>query len=1179
MVVELQFKHTKRTDSPATEPATRSVFVGWTGAGSRRQHNAPDTTASRFGPSEKPTGIVEIDAAFARVLELPEGQHVGVTLHTEPQVVHTVNIEPLTPSDWELIELHASFLETNLQSQVRALPNPAFVGNKTIQGYHHPITLHLSPTSTANVLVSSFDPVAATDVPFAKMAPDAEVIVAPKSRTRVSKGQRPDNSRSTTGLRQGGSSARSGSGSLRGRQRRTSSEKQVAFFRTIDYTVLSNAHPLLDTVTNSHALTIWIEESVLKAKFPRGIEWASVSRVTSSSNSQSMPPEKLSKLQAQENGPAGKHAGKVVARVQFVRESLGSQHALVNPITLNVLGMATRVGEVIRVEPAPAALPRNTLKKLLVFPFDLEEAQTGGSLRIGGEKKINKAEVIRRINAVYGSKRGNAMLAGPLTDGMILSASDDPPEDTWKGGLIRFVPSVPGSEGKVTPTRWTLGSENVPIEVLDNIQDPLALQREYSSAQEFPVVEQDAMVGVEDLLDRLETNLVKQSPLLLEGGGGAGKTSICTLVARRLQSKHSFYTAYFNCRKMIGDETRVSSIREAFKEVFMKAWWGTRLGGKALVVIDDLDRLCPSETELQVGGENARTRQLSELFSSLFHQFCSGSSEIVLLTTAVSKKSLHEMLRGAHIFRDSLELKTPDKGKRCVILEVLLKSAESSSNLDHGHSNGILRSQSGATELDDHEYRAHDDEVAEDRFQVDSSVDFLEIAGRTDGFMPKDLVLLAARVRSEALIRSTQQNETYHVVMILKDDFEKALEGFVPASLRNVTLQSSLTTFAAIGGLEETRKTLLETLQYPTTYAPIFAKSSLRLRSGLLLYGYPGCGKTLLASAVAGECGLNFISVKGPEILNKYIGASEKSVRDLFGRAEAAKPCVLFFDEFDSIAPKRGHDSTGVTDRVVNQLLTQMDGAEGLSGVYVLAATSRPDLIDPALLRPGRLDKSLLCDMPSLKDRVGIVRALCNDLKVDQRILDDKAQEQDVHEVARRTEGYSGADLQAVIYNAHLEAVHETLSKTKVDTRTDRSTSSQRLSSHHKEVLFFRFKGEDLLNGVKASEPNKRSKEMQHKAVLLEKIEAAKWAKRKEKALKRGQVESANERFSQKDDSAEPVVQWKHLEAALSSTHKSISHNERRKLESIYREFVVGRTGEMPNGQGSTEVGARSSLM
>src|SRR6202044_4003450 len=210
------------------------------------------------------------------------------------------------------------------------------------------------------------------------------------------------------------------------------------------------------------------------------------------------------------------------------------------------------------------------------------------------------------------------------------------------------------------------------------------------------------------------------------------------------------------------------------------------------------------------------------------------------------------------------------------------------------------------------------------------------------------------------------------------------------------------TTFSSIGGLASIRTTLLETIAYPIKYAPIFAASPLRLRSGLLLYGYPGCGKTLLASAVAGECGLNFISVKGPEILNKYIGASEKSVRDLFERAQAAKPCVLFFDEFDSIAPKRGHDSTGVTDRVVNQMLTQMDGAEGLEGVYVLAATSRPDLIDPALLRPGRLDKSLLCDMPNREDREDILRAVARSLKVDPEADTKWA------EVARRTDGFSG---------------------------------------------------------------------------------------------------------------------------------------------------------------------------
>jgi peroxin-1 len=165
---------------------------------------------------------------------------------------------------------------------------------------------------------------------------------------------------------------------------------------------------------------------------------------------------------------------------------------------------------------------------------------------------------------------------------------------------------------------------------------------------------------------------------------------------------------------------------------------------------------------------------------------------------------------------------------------------------------------------------------------------------------------------------------------------------------------------------------------------------------------------------------MNFISVKGPELLNKYIGASEQSVRELFERAQSARPCVLFFDEFESIAPKRGHDSTGVTDRVVNQMLTQLDGAEGLEGVYVLAATSRPDLVDPALLRPGRLDKSLLCDIPTFDERVSILEALRRKLSLGDDV--------DFYELAGRTQGYTGADLQAMLYNAHLEAVHNVIS-------------------------------------------------------------------------------------------------------------------------------------------------------
>ncbi|XP_042500336.1 peroxisome biogenesis protein 1 isoform X2 [Macadamia integrifolia] len=222
-----------------------------------------------------------------------------------------------------------------------------------------------------------------------------------------------------------------------------------------------------------------------------------------------------------------------------------------------------------------------------------------------------------------------------------------------------------------------------------------------------------------------------------------------------------------------------------------------------------------------------------------------------------------------------------------------------------------------------------------------------------------------------------------------------------------------------VGGLIDIRNAIQEMVELPSKFPNIFAQAPLRLRSNVLLYGPPGCGKTHIVGAAAAACSLRFISVKGPELLNKYIGASEQAVRDIFSKAAAAAPCLLFFDEFDSIAPKRGHDNTGVTDRVVNQLLTELDGVEVLTGVFVFAATSRPDLLDAALLRPGRLDRLLFCDFPAQHERVDILTVLSRKLPL--------ASDVDLDAIASITEGFSGADLQALLSDAELAAVHELL--------------------------------------------------------------------------------------------------------------------------------------------------------
>jgi len=232
--------------------------------------------------------------------------------------------------------------------------------------------------------------------------------------------------------------------------------------------------------------------------------------------------------------------------------------------------------------------------------------------------------------------------------------------------------------------------------------------------------------------------------------------------------------------------------------------------------------------------------------------------------------------------------------------------------------------------------------------------------------------------------------------------------------------------FSDIGGLDDVKKVLVECMMWPVQYPNLFGNAPLRLQSGLLLYGPPGTGKTILAGAAAKHCGLRLISIKGPELLSKYIGASEQAVRNVFEKAQSAKPCILFFDEFDSLAPRRGHDSTGVTDRVVNQLLTQLDGIESLSGVCVLAATSRPDLLDPALLRPGRLDRQILCPLPNQEARLKILQSLSKKMVLTSDV--------DLLKIAERTNGYSGADLQAILYTAQLSAVEHLMEDTKEKT-------------------------------------------------------------------------------------------------------------------------------------------------
>ncbi|KAL1958297.1 hypothetical protein VTO42DRAFT_4614 [Malbranchea cinnamomea] len=1214
VIVEIQYQLASNDSTQRSGPGSqqRFAYVGWTGMPSKRKI-AP--VVSRDGISgvrgasrDQDISVLELDSAFGRVLGLADGQKVGVLLHLDPPVAHTVNIEPLTPADWEIIELHANFLELNLLSQIRALPNPGYSSAPSGQAENtHPLTLHLSPTSTANIIITSLTPPASAASPFAKIAPDAEVIVAPKVRPKLNRPS-PSESRSITSAGRKSLSGRSSSSTVRPRSSHSDSGLRApsVFLRGVDRAIAKDWFDADAEEQSNDGFRIWIDRDVLAKNELRGITYACVSVIRPAGLITPVDPQQQAQQKEQESSDAGKVTRKLVARVFPWNDSPDTHHVAVSSMLCSALGSDTMVGGLVRIEPVPPQVQPSAVKSIKLYPFTSDLSKKKEGLKFGGDTTASKEALVDRIKVAYGSPGSDVgVLAGPITDGMILPKLEDGVTSLdFEGGLVRFDPP-PSKEADAVkaPVRWLLGSESkLNIDIQPEIPRPNDLSQYAISGVEPLLTESPEMVGIDTIIDNCLSNLIRSSSILLTGGLGSGKTTLCQLIGHELRRDYLFNVTYFPCRKLVTDDTRISTIKDTLNKLFLSASWCARLGGQAIVILDDLDKLCPVETELQVGNENSRSRQISELVCAIVREYCSSGSSIVLMATAQGKESLNNVIVGGHVVREIIALKAPDKEGRRKVLEKLTEQDRLAASLQ-ANGPGHVRNESSSSQnswLDPSNPGTRPGSSGDsDGFVLSRDVDFLDLAGKTDGYMPGDLVLLVARARNEALIRSVQDtSSTSSTITLGTEDFDRALKGFTPASLRNVTLTSSSTTFSSIGGLHSTRQTLLETLQYPTKYAPIFAQCPLRLRSGLLLYGFPGCGKTLLASAVAGECGLNFISVKGPEILNKYIGASEKAVRDLFERAEAARPCVLFFDEFDSIAPKRGHDSTGVTDRVVNQLLTQMDGAEGLSGVYVLAATSRPDLIDPALLRPGRLDKSLLCDMPNHSDRVDIITTLSKKLWLSDEVKNR------IDEIAARTEGYSGADLQAVVYNAHLEAIHDALGDRTSDDHAKSSrtkstgASTQYLpngsnasDSANKPFIQFLYDPKEHALATSTSYRGKTTA-LSPPAVVAAKLEELKKLRRRQRELERGDMSFnagegdlslSGENGARGDgggsSSEEIYIEWTHIERSLATTRCSLSERERKRLEAIYREFIMGRNGEMPTGEAGREIGGRTSLM
>jgi len=460
--------------------------------------------------------------------------------------------------------------------------------------------------------------------------------------------------------------------------------------------------------------------------------------------------------------------------------------------------------------------------------------------------------------------------------------------------------------------------------------------------------------------------------VLLYGPPGTGKTLLAKAVANETNANFYSIGGPEIMSKFYGESEE--RLRQIFKEAQENA--------PSIIFIDEIDSIAPKREEVSGEMEKRIVSQLLTLMDGL-----EARGKIVVIGATNRPDALDPALRRPGRFDREIEIGIPDEKSRLDIL--------------HIHTRGM---------------------------PLEPDVKLEEIARVTHGFVGADLQALAKEAAILAVRRvlpeiNMEQNKvpakTLNKIKVRMQDFQDALRDVQPSAMREVLVQVPNVKWEDIGGLTGVKEELTEAVEWPLKYANLFEKGDVRPPTGILLFGPPGTGKTLIAKAVANESEANFISIKGPELISKWVGESEKGVREVFRKARAAAPCVIFFDEIDAIAPRRksGDNDSQVTERVVSQLLTEMDGLEELKGVVVLGATNRPDIIDEALLRPGRFDRILQVPPPDKEGRIQILKIHTKKKPI--------AKDVDLTKLADMTEGYTGADLASVANAAVIGAIKQ----------------------------------------------------------------------------------------------------------------------------------------------------------
>uniref|UniRef100_A0A8D9BBL2 vesicle-fusing ATPase n=1 Tax=Cacopsylla melanoneura TaxID=428564 RepID=A0A8D9BBL2_9HEMI len=463
--------------------------------------------------------------------------------------------------------------------------------------------------------------------------------------------------------------------------------------------------------------------------------------------------------------------------------------------------------------------------------------------------------------------------------------------------------------------------------------------------------------------------------ILLYGPPGTGKTLIARAVANETGAFFFLINGPEIMSKLAGEPE--SNLRKAFEEADKNA--------PSIIFIDELDAIAPKREKTNGEVERRIVSQLLTLMDGLKQ-----NSHVIVMAATNRPNSIDAALRRFGRFDREIDIGIPDATGRLEVLRIHTKN-----------------------------------------MKLNDDVDLEQIAAESHGHVGADLASLC----SEAALQQIREKmdlidleddqidaEVLASLAVTMENFRYAMGKSSPSALRETIVEVPNITWEDIGGLQNVKRELQELVQYPVEHPDKFLKFGMQPSRGVLFYGPPGCGKTLLAKAIANECQANFISVKGPELLTMWFGESEANVRDIFDKARAAAPCVLFFDELDSIAKSRGGsvgDGGGAADRVINQILTEMDGMGAKKNVFIIGATNRPDIIDPAILRPGRLDQLIYIPLPDEKSREAIFKSNLRKSPV--------APDVDLNYIAKVTNGFSGADLTEICQRAVKLAIRQSI--------------------------------------------------------------------------------------------------------------------------------------------------------